>query len=175
MADVKFIDNSINVKAALNATTIAWLNEEAAETASQAQRNCRSGESYSAQLRGSYGFSVNESIGEAQIGSPLEQAFWEEFGTGSHADKSKNGGKEGRKDWWIYIPGQESGGFGESNHYATKEEAEQMAAYIQAKYGKTAVVTNGKDPNYTLEKAFITRKPLAIANLESKLKKEMDT
>lgn len=175
MADVKFIDNSLEVKAALNATTIAWLYEEAAETASQAQRNCRTGEDYSAQLKGSYGYNVNEGKGEAQIGSPLEQAFWEEFGTGSHADKSKNGGKDGRKDWWIYIPGQDSGGFGESNHYATKEDAEQMAAYIQSKYHKTAIVTNGKDPNYTLEKAFITRKPLAIANLESKLKKEMGT
>lgn len=175
MADVKFIDNSLTVKAALNDTTIAWLYEEAAETTSQAQRNCRTGESYSAQLKGSYGFNVNEKQGEAQVGSPLEQAFWEEFGTGAYADQSKNGGKPGRKDWWIYIPGQESIGDQESNHYATREEAEQMAAYIQAKYNKVAIVTNGKEPNYTLEKAFTARKPLAIASLQNKLKEEMES
>lgn len=173
MADVKFVDNSINVKAALNATTIAWLHEEAAEIASQAQRNCSTGESYSSQLRGSYAYAVDEQKGEAHIGSQMEQAFWEEFGTGSFADQSKNGGKPGRKDWWIYIEG-ESGGTGkESNHYATKEEAEQMAAFIREKYGKHAIVTNGKKPNYTLEKSFTARKPTAIANLERKLKEDM--
>lgn len=168
MADVKLIDNSLKVKAELNDTTIAWLHEWANETAAQAQRNCRSGESYSSQLKGSYHALVNEQKGEAQIGSALEQAFWEEFGTGEHADQSKNGGKPGREGWWIYIPGQASMGGG--NTYKTKEEAEQMAAYIQATYGKTAIVTNGKKPNYTLENAFIATSPKAEADLEKKLK-----
>ena len=168
MADVKFIDNSIQVKAALNDTTIGWLYEEAAEIASLTQRNCSTGEEYSSQLRGSYASAVDEGKGEAQIGSPLEQAFWEEFGTGEYADQSKNGGKPGREGWWIYIPGQTSMGGG--NTYKTKEEAEQMAAYIRAKYGKQAVVTNGKKPNYPLEKSFTARKPKSISNLEKKLK-----
>lgn len=165
---VKFVDNSISVKAALDETSIAWLYEWAAETASQAQRNCRSGESYSSQLKGSYQYNVNEGAGEAQIGSALEQAFWEEFGTGAYADQSKNGGKPGREGWWIYIPGQASMGGG--NTYKTKEEAEQMAAYIRAKYDKQAIVTNGKKPNYTLEGAFITTKPKAIRDMEERLK-----
>lgn len=171
MADVKFVDNSIQVKAALNDTTIGWLYEEAAEIAAQAQRNCSTGESYSSQLRGSYDSSVDEGKGEAQIGSPMEQAFWEEFGTGEYADQSKNGGKPGREGWWIYIPGQTSMGGGQT--YKTQEEAEQMAAFIRAKHGKQAIVTNGKKPHYTLENAFTARKPTAMANLEKKLKGEM--
>lgn len=168
MANTKLVDNSFKVKAELNDTTIAWLHEWALETASQAQRNCRMGEEYSTQLKGSYHPSVNEQKGEAQIGSALEQAYWEEFGTGEHADQSKNGGKPGRKGWWIYIPGQTSMGGG--NTYYTREEAEKMAEYIRRVHGKKAVVTNGKDPNYTLEKAFINVKPRAEADLASKLK-----
>lgn len=174
MGDMKFVDNSLKVKAELNETSIAWLHEAAAEIQAQAQRNCRTDEEYSSQLRGSYANTVDEQKGEAQIGSPLEQAFWEEFGTGSHADTAKNGGKEGRKDWWIYIPGQSGGGGKESRHYATKEEAMEMAAYIQAKYGKTGIVTNGKKPNYTLEKAFIQKTPWAEDKLAKMLKERMD-
>ena len=168
MGDVKLIDNSFKVKGELNETTIAWLYEWANEIAAQAQRNCRTGDEYSAQLKGSYHALVNDQKGEAQIGSALEQAFWEEFGTGEYADQSKNGGKPGREGWWIYIPGQASMGGG--NTYRTKEEAEQMAAYIQAKYGKQAIVTNGKKPNYTLEKGFTTTKPKAIEDLKEKLR-----
>lgn len=170
MGNVKYIDNSLRVKAEINETTLAWLHEWALETASQAQRNCRMGEEYSNQLKGSYHPSVDERKGEAKIGSAMEQAFWEEFGTGEHADTGKNGGKPGRKDWWLYIKG-ESGGTGkESRHYATREEAEDMAAYIKKRYGKTAIVTNGKEPNYTLEKAFISVKLRAEADLKAKLK-----
>ena len=171
MANVKLVDHSVTVKGEIDDTCIDWLYEWANETAAQTQRNCRSGESYSSQLKGSYHALVNEQKGEAQIGSALEQAFWEEFGTGEYADQSKNGGKPGREGWWIYIPGQTSMGGG--NTYKTKEEAEQMAAYIRAKYGKPAIVTNGKKPNYTLEKSFTARKPTSIANLERKLKEEM--
>lgn len=174
MADVKFIDNSIQVKAAMNDATIDWLYEVSNEVGSQAKRNCRTDEEYSAQLAGSYAKPiVNEAKGEAYVGSELEQAFWEEFGTGEHADTAKNGGKEGRKDWWIYMKGESGGSGKESHHYATREEAEQMAAYIQVNYGGTPIVTNGKKPNYTLENAFIAKKSWAEDLLAKKLKEEM--
>ena len=38
---VKFIDNSINVKAALSDVTTAWLYTWSSEIASQARRNCQ--------------------------------------------------------------------------------------------------------------------------------------
>ena len=162
---VQFKDNSIQVKAALNDTTIAWLHEWASEITSQAQRNCRSGEDYSSQLRGSYANKVNEGKGEAQIGTPLEAGFWEEWGTGEYAAHG-----DGRKGWWVYIKGQASKGGGKTYH--SQKDAERSANYLRRK-GLDAHVTNGRKPNYTLEKAFTTNKQKAIADLQSKLKERM--
>ena len=158
---VVFKDFSFEVKAALNEKSIAWLYETANEITSQAKRNCSTGEEYSEQLKGSYSNSVNEAKGEAQIGSPLEQAFWEEFGTGSYADMSKNGGKPGRQGWWVYKDGYK----GKGGKILTERQAKAMAAG-----DPTVHATNGREPNYTLEKAFKTVKPKAIAQLEKKLK-----
>lgn len=157
-------DFSFEVKAKINESTIAWLYETANEIESQAKRICQlDDESGGKQLKGSYDSQVDEGKGEAKIGSPLESAFWEEWGTGEYAAHG-----DGRKGWWIYIPGQASMGGGQT--YATKEEAEDMAAYIRAAYDKEAIVTNGRQPNYTLEKAFKKTEPKAKARLESILK-----
>ena len=168
MSRVEFQDFSFQVKAALNDTTIAWLYETSEEIKSQAQRKCALAGDAGKQLKGSYDRIVDEGKGEAQIGSPLEQAFWEEYGTGQHA----KGPKPGRQGWWIYIEGQASGNGGQT--YRTKEEAEAMAAYIREKYGKNAVVTNGRDPNYTLQKAFEATKNKAQSRLAAMLKEGME-
>ena len=161
---VHFEDFSFDVKAKINESTIAWLYETANEIESQAKRICQlDDESGGKQLKGSYDSQVDEGKGEAKIGSPLESAFWEEWGTGEYAAHG-----DGRKGWWIYIPGQASMGGGQT--YATKEEAEKMAAFIRAAYDKEAIVTNGRQPNYTLEKAFKKTEPKAKARLESILK-----
>lgn len=168
---VEFQDFSIDVKAALNDASINWLRETANEVASQADRNTsKEGwtKSERSQLRESYKSVVDESKGQAQVGTPLEQGYWEEWGTGEYAAHG-----DGRKGWWIYTPGQKSMGGGRS--YATKEDAEKMAAYIRKKYHKEAVVTNGRRPNYTLEKSFEAVKNPAIAELERKLKERMGT
>lgn len=168
MADVEFQDFSFAVKAQINDISIAWLNTWAPEIASRAKDNCKLDGDAGVQLRKSYRSEVDESKGIAVIGSSLEAAFWEEFGTGSHADKSKNGGKAGREDWWVYYennPHPRS----DTPHYTTQEEAEAVAARLR-KEGKPAYATNGRDPNYTLEKAFKAVKPKAIANLEKQLK-----
>lgn len=161
---VEFQDFSFEVKGALNDTSIAWLYESANEIKSHAQRNCKTDyEEGGKQLKGSYDTTVDEAKGEAQVGSPMEAAYWEEWGTGEYAAHG-----DGRKGWWIYIPGQPSMGGGQS--YSTREEAEKMAAYIRSKYQKQAVVTNGRRPNYTLEKAFKAVKNPAIAELERRMK-----
>lgn len=169
---VVLTDNSIEVKAALNETTVAWLYTWSNEIASQARRNCQMDGIVGVQLRGSYTTSVNASQGEAKIGSPLEAAYWEEYGTGSHADTRKNGGKQGRKDWWVYVkdqPPRET----ESTHYKTQAEAQAVADSMRAE-GYDAYATNGRDPNYTLEKAFTNTKPRAIEDLKEQLKKELE-
>lgn len=165
---VELKDNSFEVKAELDETTIAWLYTWANEIASHARDNTKLDGDEGVQLRKSYRADVDEIKGEARVGSDLESAYWEEFGTGEHAIHG-----DGRKDWWVYIEGG-SGYEGETNHYRTKEEAEAAAAYISRKYGKTAVATNGREPSYTLEKAFTANKSKAIADLERQLKARMD-
>lgn len=91
---VKFEDNSIRVKAELNAKTLAWLYEAAGELEAQTRRNTRVD---TGQLKNSWNYTVDESTGEATIGSPLENAIWEEFGTGQYALHG-----DGRKTEWTY-------------------------------------------------------------------------
>jgi len=156
---VKFQDFSFEVKAAINDTTIAWLHEWANEITSHAKRNCTMDDN--GQLRGSYTNLVDESKGKATIGTPLESGFWEEFGTGEYADTNKNGGKEGRKGWWVYKDGYK----GKGGKVLTEAEAKAIAAE-----DPTVHATNGREPNYTLEKAFTVNRPKAEENLKTKLK-----
>ena len=166
---VEFQDFSFEGKEALNDTSIGWLYATAEEIKSQAQRNCKTDyEEGGKQLKGSYDVKVDETKGEAQVGSPMEAAYWEEWGTGEYAAHG-----DGRKGWWIYIPGQPSMGGGMTYH--DEMEAMMMAAYIQETYGKKAYATNGRKPNYTLEKAFNANKEKAQAQLDSLLKERMGT
>lgn len=174
--DVKFEDFSFKVKADLNEVSIGWLEETAKEIASQAQRNCKTDyEDNGKQLKGSYRAEVNAATGEAQIGSPLEAAYWEEFGTGAYADTAKNGGKPGRQGWWVYTPDSEGPEGYKSMTYYDEMEAGMMAAWIQAKYKKKAYPSNGQRPNYTLEKAFNAVENPARAELDRRMKEKMDS
>lgn len=75
---------------------------------------------------------------------------------------------DGRKGWWVYVKGQKSGSGGKT--YSTREEAEVTAASMRAS-GLDAYATNGREPNYTLEKAFKKEKPKAESDLADKLRK----
>lgn len=100
---VQFQDFSIQVKEALDEKAIAFLYEVAAELKTQAARNSRVD---TGQLKGSWNYNVDESTYEATIGSPLENAIWEEFGTGEYA---ANG--DGRKGGWFYVDDKGNGHF----------------------------------------------------------------
>ena len=166
--NVEFQDFSFEVKTELNSTSIAWLYETAEEVKSNAQRNCKLEDDAGKRLKGSYAAKVDEGKGEAAVGTPLEEGYWEEWGTGSYAAHG-----DGRKGWWIYTPGQPHMGGGQTYH--DEMEAMMMAAFIQAKYGKKAYVTNGRRPSYTLENAFGTVKNPSIDRLEKLLKERMGT
>lgn len=167
---VEFEDYSVQVKAAINETTIGWLYTWANEIASQAKRNCKmDGEGEAKQLKGSYKPLIDEAKGEAVVGTELEAGFWEEFGTGEYAATAKNGGKKGRKGWWVYIEGG-SGYKGTTKHYSSQREAQAAAKRISEKHGVKAVATNGRQPAATLENAFRSVAPKAIKDLQDKLK-----
>lgn len=91
---VQFVDNRVQVMDALDDAAIAYLYEAAGEIESQTKRNSRVG---SGQLKNSWTHKVDHAKYEAVVGSPLENAIWEEFGTGEYALKG-----DGRKGGWYY-------------------------------------------------------------------------
>lgn len=97
---IELKDDSIKVKAKLNDAVIKLLYEAAEVIKSQAIENTTVD---TKQLKGSWDFIIDESEKEAVIGSPLENAVWEEFGTGEYALHG-----DGRKGGWVYV--DEKGG-----------------------------------------------------------------
>jgi hypothetical protein len=160
---MQFIDNSIKIIGEINEASKRWLLEAANEVASHAQRHCqmaKDGEEIGKQLRGSYEPEKNPDLdsGKIYVGSDMEAAYWEEFGTGSHAEKG-----DGRPGWWVYVKnGTEHAK--KSRTYATREQAEAKAEAMQAD-GLDAYATNGREPAHTLQNAFIKTNPKAQALL----------
>ena len=91
---VQFQDFRLKVTGALDDACIAYLYEASGEIEAQVKQNTRVG---SGQLKNSWTYKVDEAKGEAHIGSPLENAIWEEFGTGEYALND-----DGRKGGWHY-------------------------------------------------------------------------
>lgn len=100
---VQFKDNSMQVKAALNNAILKFLHEQAGELVSQVQNNTRVDTGH---LKGSWTYKVDEGAKEATIGSPLENAIWEEMGTGEYALQGN-----GRKGGWVYVDAKGEGHF----------------------------------------------------------------
>lgn len=153
---VEFKDYSMQVKAALNDTTKAWLNTWANEIAAQAKDNTQLDGDAGIELRKSYKADVDDGAGEAKIGTPLEAGYWEEYGTGEYAVHG-----DGRKGWWVYKDGYKGNG--------GKQLTEAQAKAIAARKPNVHA-TNGRKPAATLEKAFLFVKPKAEADLENRLK-----
>lgn len=95
MATVQFKDFSLKCKEALGNAIEAWLYEVGGEVQARAQRNSRVD---TGQLKNSWDYKVNEANQEVTVGSPLENAIWEEFGTGEYALAG-----DGRKGGWVYV------------------------------------------------------------------------
>ena len=161
---VEFHDFSIKVTEAMEEALIAGLHEAAGELEARTKRNSRQGHTYGdIQATALWKHQVNENSMEAQVGSQHEAGYWEEFGTGELA---KHG--DGRKGWWVYVEGQDSGNGGKS--YATKEEAEEAATFLRRVEKLNAYATNGIEPNEPLRRAFVSAQPVVQAIFEDKLK-----
>ncbi|WP_286080624.1 HK97 gp10 family phage protein [Parablautia intestinalis] len=147
---VEFTDNSIKVKGELSSAVTAYLHEAAGELAARVKRNSRVDTGHT---KGSWSYAVNEDLGEAVIGSPTENAIWEEFGTGEYALSGN-----GRKGGW-YIPEEK----------LTKKAKDRMKKVI-GKNGKVYYFTMGKRPTRALYNAFIFLKSALIQRAEDVLK-----
>ena len=90
--NVRLDDFSVQVINAIDSAVSSYLHEACSEVVSQTQRNTRVD---TGQLKGSWQYKVDGNTGT--VGSPLENAIWEEFGTGEHA--LEGGGRQGG---WAY-------------------------------------------------------------------------
>ena len=81
---VEFKDNTAKIKAALSEGVIGFLHEAGGEIQAQTQRYSRVD---TGQTKGSYKYMVDEGkdVSTVAIGSDLEYAIWDEFGTGVYA------------------------------------------------------------------------------------------
>lgn len=93
---VKFEDFTIEVKQVIAELAQGVLEEVAGELESQVKQNTAVD---TGQTKNSWSHNVKSSGNEhtATVGSPMENAIWEEFGTGEYA---LNG--DGRKGGWAY-------------------------------------------------------------------------
>lgn len=112
MANIKFIDHTEEVQGLIAELAYRSLEEAAGELESQVKRNTRVD---TGQTKNSWSHRVTGSMmaGEyrATIGSPMENAIWEEFGTGEYA---LNG--DGRKGGWFYVDEKGDGHFTHGKH-----------------------------------------------------------
>ena len=160
MADnIKFEDNSFIVKAMMNKIALNWLDEAGGEVVSQVKRASKVGRVAGGQTKNAWDYKVNTAKQEVTIGNPLENALWEEFGTGDHALKG-----DGRKGGWFIMVGN-----GSNNISPLVVQAYGMKIY-HGKDGKEFVFTRGKKPKRTFDKVYKTMKKVLIRSLESKLK-----
>lgn len=143
--NVEFTDNSINIKQEINEKSINWLKEVAAEIESQVIKNSRTDTGNTKRHWKHY---IDETQGEAVIGNELENALWEEFGTGEYA---VNG--DGRKTPW-YVPVEEVLG-------TKKPTFNGKVEIVYGKDGTAFYKTDGKKPSRAFTKAYETVKPKA--------------
>ena len=94
MADVRFEDFSIQCMEAIDDAAIQFLREAGATLQRQAANNTRIG---TGETAGKWDYVVDESEQKCTIGNPLQNAIWEEFGTGEYALYDN-----GRKGGWHY-------------------------------------------------------------------------
>ena len=98
MAHVEFHDYSVQVKNVMDDAIIQYLEESGALLVRQAANNTRIG---TGETAGKWKHIVDESAQECSVGNPLENAIWEEFGTGEYALKGN-----GRRGGWHYKDDQ---------------------------------------------------------------------
>ena len=147
--EVYFEDNTLKIIDASEDAIEAALLECTGEIISAAKRNTRSD---SGQLKNSWRGETQKTFNgyESVMGSPLENAIWEEFGTGEHAAKGN-----GRKGGW-HIPAEK---------LSAKAKSKMQKRTIK---GKEYYFTLGKMPTRAFQKAFDKVKPKIAKRFQEK-------
>ena len=159
MADLKFEDNRLQIKKLMQNIGDSWLEEASGEMEAQTKRNTKVGKVAGGQTKNAWTHEVDLSTQTATIGNPLENALWEEFGTGEYA---LNG--DGRKGSWFIHVGEGAGDI-------SPQVVKAYGMYVHTgKDGEQFVKTKGKKPKRPLFKAYEKLKPKLEKALANKLK-----
>lgn len=147
---VEYVNNVPQITAALDKNADAWIKQSAQILRNAVRDTSRK---KSGDLKKFWRYEITSSGDEqiAKVGSPLENALWEEFGTGEYA--VEGGGKKG---YWVYVEG-EGGDSKKSGKTYTLEEAKKIVAIMRSK-GLEAYYTKGKNPSHALQRAFDVKK-----------------
>lgn len=107
---VEFEDYSIKVKKVIKNTAYSVLEEVTGELESQVKRNTAVD---TGQTKNAWTHNVKSSgdVTTGTVGNPMENAIWEELGTGEYA---LNG--NGRKGGWFYVDEEGNGHFTRGKH-----------------------------------------------------------
>lgn len=146
--NVEFSDFSATIKDAIKEYTEAFLEEAGNELESTVKRNTRVDLEHTKES-----FAHIVSGDKVEIGSPLENAIWEEFGTGEYALEGS-----GRKGGWT-VP------------------VEKLTPTARVKLhwdGKSKkIFTMGKKPSRALHRAFESKKAWIKRRAKEMLKEGM--
>lgn len=94
MAEIEFHNFTVQVKDAMGDAIVRWLYESGATLQRQTANNTRIG---TGETAGKWDYIVDEGKMECTVGNPLQNAIWEEFGTGEFALHGN-----GRRGGWHY-------------------------------------------------------------------------
>lgn len=167
MADVtiKLTNNLPAIKANVKKAAQKWLEETSGEIEAQTKRNTRVD---TGQTKNSWTHQVDATAMEAVIGSPLQNAIWEEYGTGEFAI---NG--DGRSGYWVFVKdgsGGSSSASGSGGKTYSLAGAKMAVAILRSK-GLDAYYTRGKTPNPAMHNAWDSVVPKAKKALPAQLQK----
>lgn len=142
------------ISAASKKVVLQWLEETSGELEAQTKRATTSD---TGQTKSSWTHKVDASAMEAVTGSDLENAIWEEYGTGEFA---ANG--DGRQGAW-YVPVEAVTG-------TKKPTYNGQVVIVYGRGGQAYYKTNGKQPKQMLHNAWDKVIPKAKKRLAQKLK-----
>ena len=144
MALIEFEDNTDEIIGVMREKALAWLEEAGGEIEAQTKTNSRR-QRGGGGTAGSFEHKVDEGTMTCSIGSPEENAIWEEFGTGEYA---LNG--DGRAGAW-YVPVDSYTG-------EKRPTYNGQVVIVYGKNGKKFYKTNGKRGTRALFNAFNSMK-----------------
>jgi hypothetical protein len=160
MAKITFEDYTVKVLEAMDSKINIALEEVAGEVEGQVKDLTRTDTS---QTKNNWKHHVDEIKHEATIGNSLENAIWEEFGTGEYALQGK-----GRKGgYWVYVKG-ESGKSSHTGKTYTLQEAKRVMAILRSK-GLDAYYTKGKKPSRAFWKTYTLMKDWIKKHLQGRI------